>query len=153
MALSTYRHRTQVKASLARVAEFHRDSWALKRLTPPPVIVQMHDVQPLAEGSRAAFTLWMGPVPVHWVAIHQEVDMPRGFSDVQQAGPFACWRHRHSFVRLDEDMTEVVDEIQAEFGRGPAKGLVCRLMWWSLPVLFAYRGWMTKRLTEGQRAI
>ena len=31
-----------VPASLAAVRDFHRDTSALKRLTPPPTIVQLH---------------------------------------------------------------------------------------------------------------
>jgi hypothetical protein len=42
----------------------------------------------------------------------------------------------------------VIDEIQGQYGSGLFSGLVSRFMWWTLPILFAYRGWQTKRLVE-----
>lgn len=50
-----------IRASLAAVADFHHDARALKRLTPPPIFVQLHRVEPLAEGSIVDFTLWFDP--------------------------------------------------------------------------------------------
>ncbi len=146
--MKRYIHSTRVDAPLQAVSLFHQDSSALKRLTPPPVFVQMHQMQPLAEGSLADFTLWIGPIPVHWVASHHDVDPVQGFTDIQKYGPFSYWKHRHTFVPVDDGATNVIDEIEAEYGQGWFKGLVSRLMWWSLPALFAFRGWVTKRLTE-----
>ena len=57
-----------VRAPLQAVAAFHHDTRALKRLTPPPVFVQIHSMEPLAEGSRSEFSMWFGPVPLRWVA-------------------------------------------------------------------------------------
>ena len=39
-----------VDAPLAAVRDFHHDTSALKRLTPPTTIVQLHSIEPLAEG-------------------------------------------------------------------------------------------------------
>jgi ligand-binding SRPBCC domain-containing protein len=141
-------HRFRVRASLEKVAAFHRDASVLKLLTPPPVWVKINEVQSLAENSRVDFTMWMGPVPVRWVAVHSEVDQQKGFTDKQALGPFETWIHRHSFCSLEENITEVVDEIQARPGKHPFWGLVSRLMWISLPLLFAYRGWVTRRMLE-----
>ncbi len=57
-----------VPAPLAAVAAFHHDARILPRLTPPPMRVQLHRVDPLGEGALADFTLWFGPLPVRWVA-------------------------------------------------------------------------------------
>lgn len=145
--IKRFRRRFTVKVPLHRVAEFHRDSRALKRLTPPPVFVQLHRVDPLAENSITDFTMWLGPLPVRWTAVHTEVHPSRGFKDSQLRGPFASWEHRHLFVPLDESTTEVVDEIQAAFSSG-VWGLLGRFMWLNLPFMFAYRGWVTRRALE-----
>jgi ligand-binding SRPBCC domain-containing protein len=137
-----YEHRFTVKAPLTAVAEFHNDTSALRRLSPPPMIVQFNDVEPLAEGSVADFTMWLGPVPIRWVAVHSEVSSA-GFVDTQQKGPFKAWRHQHQFHALDEHTTEVIDTIDAEYGN-----LISRFMWLNLPVLFAYRGWRTRQTLE-----
>lgn len=138
--MRTYRHTFSVNASLDAVAEFHRSSAALRQLSPPPMIVQFHQIDPMAEGSISDFTMWMGPFPIRWVAVHSDVTARHGFTDSQQRGPFRTWVHRHTFREIDATTTEVIDKIEAEPGN-----LLSRLMWLNLPVLFAYRGWRTRR--------
>ena len=146
--MKQYSHRFRVGAPLARVAEFHRHTRALKYLTPPPLIVSFNELQPLAEGSVADFTMWFGPLPIRWVAVHSDVTPTNGFTDTQTAGPFDVWVHRHSFAALDETSTEIRDEIQAQPSSHPFWGLVSRFMWLNLPILFAYRAWRTRKAIE-----
>jgi ligand-binding SRPBCC domain-containing protein len=138
----------RVQAPLGRVAEFHRDTKVLKHLTPPPLIVKFNELQPLAEGSVADFTIWIGPLPIRWVAIHSDVDPEIGFTDTQVAGAFEAWTHRHSFSALDGNSTEIRDEIKALPSRHPFWGLVSRFIWLNLPILFAYRAWRTRKALE-----
>lgn len=138
-----------VKAPLARVAEFHRHPGALRRLTPPPLFVQFHQVEPLAEGSVAEFSLWFGPVPVRWRAIHTRVDPLHGFHDSQARGPMASWEHTHTFTAIDESTTRVSDEII--YAHKPGwRGLLSRLLFAPpmLRIMFAYRRWATRRAVE-----
>ena len=137
-----FEHRFRVRAPIEAVSNFHSDTRDLRKLTPMPV--QFHEVEPLAEGSRADFTLWAGPVPIRWVAVHSNVEPLNGFEDSQEQGPFEHWHHKHRFVAIDNLNTEIVDEIEAQPGRGLLNELVSRIMWASLPLLFAYRGWKTK---------
>lgn len=143
-------YQTRVAAPIERVAAFHRDSRALKLLTPPPVFVQLHKVQPLEEGSVSDFTLWFGPLPVRWVAVHSDVDPLHGFTDSQVRGPFAIWTHRHSFSRIDLENTWITDEIQASTSSHPFWWLFGQLMWASLPLLFAYRGLAVRQALKSQ---
>lgn len=140
-----YSHSFIVPAGITDVARFHQDSRALKLLTPPPVFVQLHLVQPLTEDSLAEFTMWIGPVPVRWLARHIHVSPQTGFTDIQERGPFKFWQHEHQFIAIEENLTEVRDEISAEPGVGLLNGLISRLMWFNLPILFAYRAWVTRR--------
>ena len=144
-----YRHEFQVDAPIERVAEFHRSTKALKLLTPPPLYVQFNNLQPLFEGSVADFTLWFGPLPINWVAVHSEVNPLEGFTDTQVKGPFETWVHRHTFRSLDHNTCEVIDEIQAEPEKSLFWGILSRLMWLNLPLLFAYRAWRTRQAVEG----
>lgn len=137
--MNTYEHRFTVNAPLTAVSQFHRDSRALRQLTPPPMWVQFHTVEPMAEGSIADFTMWLGPLPVRWTAVHTDV-APHGFIDTQQKGPFQFWRHTHTFRALGDGRTEIIDKIEAEPGN-----LISRFMWLTLPILFAWRGWRTRR--------
>jgi ligand-binding SRPBCC domain-containing protein len=146
--MKVYKNSFRVKAPLEKVTAFYSDTRALKILTPPPVIVQLKRVETLAEDSTAEFVMWMGPVPVYWIAKHSEVNPMEGFTDTQIKGPFSHWQHKHSFHSIDEHTTEVKDVIEARFSRHPYWAVICRLMWVSLPTLFAYRGWKTKQELE-----
>lgn len=143
-----YSHSFQVHASLATVANFHAQASSLSAITPPPVVAQIHQAQRvLKDGDMLDFTLWLGPLPLHWVARIENVN-PTGFTDRQLRGPFQQWVHRHHFVRVDETTTEVVDEIEIALQKHPWWGVVGLGMWLTLPLLFAYRGWKTKQLLE-----
>lgn len=143
----------QVPATLSQVSLFHQSPQTLRLLTPPPVFVQFHHIDPLAEGSISDFTLWLGPVPIHWIAIHSEVDPLTGFTDTQLSGPYSHWKHRHLFkpVKSSSDtedntiLTEITDEIEATPGKGLWNGLISRLLLLGLPMMFAYRAWRTRR--------
>jgi ligand-binding SRPBCC domain-containing protein len=145
----TYRHAFLVRAPRAEVAAFHAAAASLGAITPPLMPMQLHHApERLDAGDEMRFTLWLGPLPVRWLACLEEAT-PEGFVDRQVEGPFAAWTHRHRFVAVDEATTEVVDEIEARFKRHVVWGVVGLAMWLGLPLLFAYRGWKTRRLLEG----
>jgi ligand-binding SRPBCC domain-containing protein len=151
-ARATFDYAFAVRASLAAVADFHHDTHALKRLTPPPLFVQLHRVEPLAEGSVADFTLWFGPLPVRWVAVHSNVDARRGFTDTQQAGPMKAWKHTHQFESVSADLTRVSEHIEYAHYSG-WRGLFSRLLFnpLALRLLFFYRGLVTRFTLENNR--
>ena len=141
-----YKHRFKVKAPLAEVAEFHSQSASMGDITPPPAVVKVHQAPArLDDGDEMDFTVWLGPLPVRWKARIEDVSAT-GFVDRQLQGPFRCWTHRHSFQPIDEETTEVVDEIEFKLAKHPVRGIMGLGMSLSLPFLFAYRGWKTRRL-------
>jgi len=139
-ALHAFTFECTLPVPLGRVAALHQDARALRWLTPPPIRVQLHHVEPLAEGSRAEFTLWLGPLPVRWQAVHSCVDPLRGFTDTQRRGPLQWWQHTHAFGALDKYTTWVRERV--EYAHYPGwRGLLSRLLFnpLSLRLLFAYR--------------
>ena len=143
-----YRHRFQVRASLARVSEFHGRAASMAAITPPPIIIRMkHTPDTLTEGDEMDFTMWLGPFPIHWLA-HIEAVSPSGFTDRQLRGPFAEWIHRHIFTAVDERRTDVVDEITMHLRPHPLWWLIGKGMQVGLPGLFAYRAWKTRRILQ-----
>ena len=143
-----YRHRFQVHAPLAGVAEFHSRAGSMAAITPPPILVRIHRApEVLQDGDEMDFTLWLGLLPVRWTAQIEAVS-PAGFTDRQRRGPFAAWAHRHSFIAIDERTTEVIDEVTLKFRPHLLWGPVGLSMWLGLPVLFAWRAWKTKKLLE-----
>jgi len=141
-----YRHQFRVPASIERVAAFHAHSASMAAITPPPISVQVQHAPPvLADGDEMVFTLWLGPLPVHWLARIQAVSAA-GFTDRQVRGPFAAWVHRHTFQAVDENTTDVIDEITCRLRLHPLWWPVGLGMWLGLPLLFAFRAWKTRRL-------
>jgi len=144
-----FRHTFRVRASVGKVAAFHTAAANMKAISPPVIPMRLHRVpRQLAEGDEVSFTMWLGPIPVRWVAEFQEVSA-FGFVDRQREGPFRSWQHRHSFLKVAPEITEVVDSVQAQLRPHLLWGPIGLAMWLGLPLLFAYRGWKTRRLLEG----
>jgi ligand-binding SRPBCC domain-containing protein len=120
-------------------------------ITPPPIQVELHRAPAaLSSGGPMDFTLWIGPMPIHWAANIEAVS-EAGFTDRQLNGPFSEWVHRHTYVKVDEHTTEVIDQISLRLKPHLFWGPVGLGFMLGLPVLFAYRAWKTRRLLEGER--
>ncbi len=146
--MPTFDYAFEVDAPVEAVAAFHHDTGVLRRLT--PAYVQLHRVDPLADGSISEFTVWFGPVPIRWRALHRDVDR-NGFTDIQEAGPLDSWTHTHRFEATGADATRVTEHIEYEYRPG-WNGLMGRVFFGlpALRVLFAYRAWQTRRSVNGQ---
>jgi ligand-binding SRPBCC domain-containing protein len=141
-----YTHTFRVQAPLEAVAAFHQDPRSMAVITPPPVRTRFHAAPArLVNGAEIRFTLFFGPFPVRWKARIEQVS-PAGFVDRQVNGPFRCWEHRHTFVPVSQAITEVRDEVDFHLSRHPFWGLFGLGMWLSLPFLFAFRAWKTRRV-------
>jgi ligand-binding SRPBCC domain-containing protein len=142
--MPVFDYRFHVPHGLSAVREFHRDTRALKRLTPPPTWVQIHEVEPLGEGSVSRFTLWIGPLPLRWKAVHRGVS-ENGFTDIQAEGPARKWEHTHRFVPQGDRATEIQEHIEYEHRPG-LRGLLTRVLFSrpNLWLMFTYRKWATR---------
>lgn len=146
--MPTFDFQFDVQAPLQAVRDFHHDTNALKKLTPPPTIVQIHSVEPLGEGSVSEFTLWMGLLPIRWRAVHKNVS-DNGFTDVQESGPMKRWEHTHTFTAIDSKTTRIHEHIEYEHFSGPrgvfSRGLFNQPSLW---FTFSYRKRVTKKALE-----
>lgn len=142
-----------VDAPLSAVRDFHRDTSALKRLTPPPTFVRLISIEPLAEGSVSKFVLWVGPLPLRWTAVHRDVS-DRGFTDVQASGPAAAWAHTHTFTPLSDGRTRIDEHIEFKHKAG-AWGIVTRLLFSkpNLWLMFSYRRFVTRFFLRRHRPV
>lgn len=145
----TFDYTFTVPAPLDQVAAFHHNPAALTLLTPPPLRVQVLAItqpegtppssQEIVEGTLLRFILWIGPIPLHWLAAHSQVS-PNGFIDSQRSGPMAFWQHSHTFFARPDGQTQVFDRVTARYHPGLC-GLWTRLLF-SKPglwYLFLYR--------------
>jgi ligand-binding SRPBCC domain-containing protein len=146
--MKTHRHSFRLAAPLNKVVEFHSRSQNMVAITPPPIITRISRApEVLGEGDEMEFTLWVGPLPLRWLA-HIEDVSENGFTDRQVCGPFEIWEHRHQFLPIDENTTEVMDIVCGQARSHWFWGFIGRSMWVGLPGLFAYRAWKTKRILE-----
>lgn len=138
-------YRFRVPAPVKAVSKFHFQTGILKALTPPLMIMQVHRFDPLADGSVGEFTMWMGPIPVRWVALHSNVS-ETGFTDTQTSGPMKFWQHTHRFTALGPTETEVHEHIEFEHHSG-LRGLWSRMLFPrpALYLLFTWRAFVTRR--------
>lgn len=141
-----FEHRSVIAAPPAAVMAFHEDPRALQRLTMPPVVVQLvrDDRRSLTEGV-IVFTMWLGPIPVRWVAQHAPGPIATSFTDRMLEGPVARWEHHHIFEPV-EGGTALIDRIALAHKPG-WRGWLTRLVFDGLPlrILFTYRHWVTRR--------
>ncbi len=143
--MPVFEHRFSVAAPVRQVAAFHRSADSFRRLIPPGIPVCIRRPAVPAEGAVAEFTLWIGPLPVRWTALHRDVS-DSGFTDVQTAGPLKQWIHQHRFEAADENRTVVIDRIELEHASG-VRGLGTRLLFsrLSLRLMFLWRMLVTRR--------
>lgn len=115
MGTRTFIKESVIRASPERVFAFHELPDALQRLTPP--WASAHIIQAAADikvGSRAIIeTRIFGLFTTRWVAEHTVYDPPHMFEDVQIAGPFRSWRHRH-LIKVNATGAILRDEIEYE---------------------------------------
>ena len=140
----TFDFKFMVHAPKTAVADFHHDTRILKKLSPPPIFAQIHRFEPLGEGSEAEFTLWFGPLPLRWLAVHSNVSSS-GFTDTQASGPLKHWQHTHRFTAVSPHTTQIHEHI--EYSHKPGlPGLLSRLLFnkAGLFALFTARKWLTR---------
>ncbi len=141
-----FQYSSLINAPVEQVWDFHDRPDILQQLTPPwqPVKV-VRRVGGLGVGAVSEFQLWLGPIPVTWVAVHSECQPYRLFVDVQQRGPMVSWTHRHEF-QLEGQQTRLSDRITFELPGGWLAELL--LGWWvkaRLTDMFRYRHQVTQR--------
>jgi ligand-binding SRPBCC domain-containing protein len=147
-SIKYFEHKFTVNTSLDQVAAFHEDPKTLKALTPPPMIVTFNKHTLDTEEDLIDFNLWFGPLPIRWVAGITQEDSSPGFVDRQIEGPFDFWEHKHIFRKIDNQSTLIIDQIMAQHVKNIFKRLISQSMWLTLPILFAFRAWRTRRILE-----
>jgi ligand-binding SRPBCC domain-containing protein len=96
----------------------------LARITPP--WLQFQILTPNLEMHRGAeidYSLTWMRLPMRWKTRITEYEPPFQFVDVMEKGPYALWRHSHTF-RPTEQGTIVADRVEYALPFGPLGSLV-----------------------------
>jgi len=107
--------RTQiVRKPVAETFDFFVDPRNLKRLTPEYLGFKFLEPPPamLQTGSAIDYQIRLYGVRIHWRTRIELLDAPKKFVDVQEKGPYALWRHRHTFRDAGHNRTEVKDSVE-----------------------------------------
>lgn len=150
MMSKPFKHQSQMLGSIQALVDFHADPRALSQLSMPPTFIQvLRDERTSLTAGRITFRLWLGPLPVRWVAEHAPGPTEMSFMDRMVEGPMAQWEHQHIFEAA-EGGAVLVDRITIAHKPGLV-GLFTRLVFDGLPlrILFIYRHWRTRRALRG----
>lgn len=103
----------------------------LGKITPPDMgfrIRSMHPASGISEGQRITYTVRpLFGVPLTWVTGIARVEVPHTFTDEQLKGPYALWRHTHSFEQVPGG-TVVIDQVEYRMPFGALGELMWRLL-------------------------
>jgi ligand-binding SRPBCC domain-containing protein len=144
-----FKYSSVINASVNTVWKFHERPDVLQILTPPwqPVQVIRREGG-LGIGAITEFRLFLGPLPLTWLARHTGYKEYEFFIDEQISGPFDSWKHRHLF-EAEGNNTRLTDDISFAMPGGETVEFVSGwLVKAQLEAMFRYRHHMTKQQCE-----
>ena len=144
-----FKYSSVIDAPVEMVWNFHERSDVLQLLTPPwqPVQVIRREGG-LEVGAITEFRLYLGVLPLTWLARHTECEKYHLFTDQQVSGPFESWTHHHKF-ELENSKTRLTDEIFFSIpGGDPVEFVSGWLVQMQLDAMFRYRHQVTKKECE-----
>lgn len=129
MKLHLFEQVVLVPRNREEVFSFFSDPRNLELLTPsflrfrftrePPVRVKV--------GSLLDYRLRLYGVPLSWQSRIEVLEPPRRFVDLQTRGPYALWRHTHTFEETAPSATLMTDRVEYAIPFGPL-GEIARVL-------------------------
>jgi len=142
----------EIKCSVERAFDFHKDTNNLKLITPPGISVKILSIElPLKLGSEIVLNVTQfGLIRNKWHIKLTEFVENKLITDTQIKGPFALWKHKHIFEDKGET-TLMTDEIEFKLPFGILGDIaysvfVARL----IRNQFEYRQKVTKKILESR---
>jgi len=101
------------------VFAFFADAHNLERITPPFLGFRILTPDPIVmqAGTVIDYRLRLHGIPVRWRTLIAEFHPDRNFIDLQIAGPYRYWHHRHEFADAPGG-TEMHDQVDYELPFG-----------------------------------
>ena len=143
----TFVRRSRIDASAADVYAWHALPGALEKLTPPGEHAKpLEKTGGLESGARVVIQFGRWPFRRRWVAEHRDFQPGHYFSDVQVSGPFAYWKHTHTFEPDGGDSCVLEDRVEYALPFGVlGRWIAGRYVERKIERLFEYRHSVTVR--------
>jgi hypothetical protein len=139
---STYRVSSDewIDRPLEEVFDFFSRAENLQQLTPPWLnfrFLQLPDK--MQAGALIQYALNVRGIPIRWTTQITEWNPPHSFVDIQLKGPYALWKHEHTFA-AEREGTRIKDKVTYAL----PFGFLGALVHWAfvkkdLHTMFAYR--------------
>ena len=136
---------------------FFADARNLARITPAALGFRILNDGPIdmRAGATIDYRIKVAALPIRWRTVIELWEPPVRFIDVQAKGPYALWRHTHSFEAVPAG-TLMRDRVEYALPFGPLGRLVHRLVVArQLETIFAFREQIIRSLfpppTPGSR--
>ena len=137
--VGTFRHEFTVKTSAQKVWEFYTDIGHLEVVSPPNMRIKVVRTthQRLVEGSE----VWLTGMLLTRSNWHSKITWlkPYEYVDEMLSGRFKVWKHVHCFLRVNDNETEVIDQISFELHYGLLGRMFEVFVQSQLKKIFAYR--------------
>lgn len=133
------------------VFAFFAEAANLGAITPPWLKFRIVTPTPIkmAIGTRIAYKIGWHILRLQWLTEIIEWDPPRRFTDVQLRGPYAFWRHSHSFVPEDSG-TRIIDLVRYRLPLGHLGAIAHHFkVRRDLEAIFDYRAERIREILEG----
>src|SRR5690348_2269824 len=102
-----------VRRSVDDVFSVFQDPYNLAKITPAWLRFRVTSNQKvmMRKGAEIEYSIrWLG-LPMKWKTVIAEYNPPLEFVDEQAKGPYALWRHRHTFHQTPEGV-RVCDRVE-----------------------------------------
>ena len=119
----------RVATPRAEVFEFFADAANLEAMTPNGLGFKILTPQPIEmrAGARIDYKITLHHIPMTWHTLIEQYEPEDRFVDVQLKGPYAVWRHTHTFADAPGGGTELGDRVTYELPFGPLGEIAHRL--------------------------
>jgi ligand-binding SRPBCC domain-containing protein len=154
MAPYTLEREQFIARPVAEVFAFFSDAANLGRVTPPWLSFRILSPLPveMRVGARVAYQIGWHFLRLNWVSEIVAWEPSHSFTDVQVRGPYAFWRHTHTF-RPHDGGTIMRDTVHYQLPLGPLGRLAHRLkVRQDLEAIFDHRARQFERLLNNPAA-